>query len=228
VRGDCRLASALTVAYAPASDEHQRKGNEMRLLNQVVGLATTFLSSSWLLTAHAAGPVLDQFNGPGASVFGAAPTDNWQQSVTAGMSGILSSISLYSFGGPTTFTVYIDLGLPWHSGANAFETQVTRPWGMEWFNIDVSAANIQLTTGARFTIGVQGEAMLYGSDNTYPGGVLYGRYGDNPPFASTGDLAFATYMIPVPEPSISALSIFALAGLAATRYRNNHRRRTGS
>lgn len=116
------------------------------------------------------------------------------------MSGTLSSISLYSYGGPTTFTVYIDLGLPWHSGANTFETQVTRPWGMEWFSIDLSSADILLTAGTHFIIGVQGESMLFGSDNTYAGGVLYGRYGENPPFASSGDLAFATYMIPIPEP----------------------------
>ena len=164
-------------------------------------------------------PVLDQFNGAGQSVFGAAPTDNWQQGVTAGMSGTLSSISLYSYGGPTTFKVYINLGSPWQSDANAFEVQVTRPWGFEWFSIDVSAANIQLTSGTRYVIGVQGESYLWGSDNTYSRGVLWGSTGYPPGTAipSSGDLAFATYMVPVPEPSISALSIIAVAMFVAAR-----------
>ena len=34
-----------------------------------------------------------------------------------------------NYGGPTTFEVYINLGSPWQSDANAFEAQVTRPWG---------------------------------------------------------------------------------------------------
>jgi hypothetical protein len=125
----------------------------MGITSKVGRFAAPTAGGLLLISAHAAVPMLDQYNGPGASVFGAAPTDNWQQVVTAGMSGTLSSISLYSFGGPTSFTVYIDVGLPWHSGANTFETEVTRPWGMEWFSIDVSSAHIQLTTGMHFIIG---------------------------------------------------------------------------
>src|SRR5262245_27893536 len=120
------------------------------ITSKVCRFAAPVVGGAMLISTHAAIPMLDQYNGPGARVFGEATTDNWQQVVTAGMSGTLSSISLYSFGGPTTFTVYVDLGLPWHSGANTFETQVTRPWGMEWFSIDLSSAHIQLTAGTHF------------------------------------------------------------------------------
>ena len=176
---------------------------------------TTFLVGTLLLMSAdslLATSVLDQFNGPAVSVFGSASTDDWQQGVTAGMNGTLSSISLDSYGGPTTFKVYINLGSPWQSDANTFETEVTRPWGGGWFSIDVSAANIHLTQGEHFVIGVRGESMLWGSDNTYSGGALWGKLGSNPPDTGPyGDLAFATYMTPVPEPSISALTLTILA-----------------
>ena len=189
-----------------------------------LGRLALIAAGGFLLTsvrAPGVTPVLDQFNGAGASVFGVAPTDNWQQGVTAGMSGTLSSISLYSYGGPTTFTVYINLGYPWQSDANDFETQVTRPWGAQWFTIDVSAANIQLTNGTHYVIGAQGESLLFGSDYTYTRGRLWSRLGDNPPTISSGDLAFATYMIPIPEPSTWALSLLAFAALVQTQRRRS-------
>jgi len=189
------------------------------IMSKTGRLAIVAASGFLLTSVHAPGvtPVLDQFNGAGASVFGVAPTDNWQQGVTAGMSGTLSSISLYSYGGPTTFTVYINLGYPWQSDRNDFETQVTRPWGAQWFTIDVSAANIQLTAGTHYVIGAQGESMLYGSDYTYTGGRLWSELGANPPSVSSGDLAFATYMIPIPEPSAWALFLVACAAFVQTR-----------
>jgi hypothetical protein len=188
-----------------------------RSRSEAAALTTCLVGALLLMSADSllATPVLDQFNGAGVSVFGSTSTDDWQQGVTAGMNGTLSSISLYSYGGPTTFKVYINLGSPWQSDANAFETEVTRPWGSGWFSIDVSAANIQLAQGDHFVIGAQGESMLWGNDNTYSGGTLWGKFGSNPPGTGPyGDLAFATYMTPVPEPSISALSLTILAGWA--------------
>ena len=70
--------------------------------------------------------------------------------------------------------------------------------------------------------------MLFGSDNTYPGGVLYGKYGDQPPFASNGDLAFATYMIPVPEPSALALFMLVVAAFIARRRHQTMSRGVGA
>src|SRR4051812_21859735 len=126
-----------------------------RSLSEAAALTARLVGALLLMSADnlLATPVLDQFNGPAVSVFGSASTDNWQQGVTAGMNGTLSSISLDSYGGPTTFKFYINLGSPWQSDANAFETEVTRPWGGGWFTIDVSAAHIQLTQGEHFVIG---------------------------------------------------------------------------
>ena len=189
---------------------NKRRSNAAALTTRL-SVALLLMNAEGLVAAS----MLDQLNGPAVSVFGIASTDDWQQGVTAGMSGTLSSISLDSYGGPTTFKIYINLGLPWQSDANIFETVVTRPWGGGWFTIDVSAANIQLTQGEHFVIGAQGESMIWGSDNTYSGGALWGKLGSNPPDSGPyGDLAFATYMIPIPEPSVAALSLTFLAGLA--------------
>jgi hypothetical protein len=192
--------------------------------SQVGRLATSAVVSLLLMAANivVAAPILDQFNGAGQGVYGTAATDDWQQKVTAGMDGTLSRISLYSYGGPTTFKVYVNVGSPWQSDPNEFEVMVTRPWGSQWFDIDVSAANIRLSRGNAFVIGAQGESLLWGSDNTYAGGWIYGRYGSNPPFLQYGgDLAFATYMEPIPEPSIAALSMIAAATFAAVRRRRS-------
>jgi hypothetical protein len=198
---------------------HAASAVKSGIMSNAGWLAVVATGGVLLTSVHAPGatPVLDQFNDAQASVFGVAPTDNWQQGVTAGISGTLSSISLYSYGGPTTFTVYINLGYPWQSDANDFETQVTRPWGAQWFSIDVSAANIQLTNGTHYVIGAEGESMLYGSDYTYTRGRLWSRLGSNPPSISSGDLAFATYMIPIPEPSTAALFLLACAAFVQTQ-----------
>jgi len=193
-----------------------------RIKSKIDRLATSLVGCLLLTSANtgAAASVLDQFSPGHQSVFGGAPTENWQQGVTAGMSGTLSSISLYSYGGPTTFKVYINLGSPWQSDANAFEVQVTRPWGSEWFSIDVSAANIQLTSGTRYIIGADGQSLLWGNDNAYSRGALWGKLGDTPPETGPyGDLAFATYMTPVPEPTTLALSMIALAMLVRRQCR---------
>lgn len=196
--------------------------NQIKL--KVAGLAWALVGGFLLQRGDlvAASPVLDQFNPVGASLYGVAPTETWQQGIRAGISGTLSSISLYGYEGKT-FDFYINLGTPWQSDTHNFQARVTVPQGTwpGWFSINVSAANIQLLSGTSYVIGAKGESYLLGSDNTYSRGALWSSVGYPAgfPTPSTGDLAFATYMIPVPEPTTLALFGAGAVALALSRRR---------
>jgi hypothetical protein len=190
---------------------------------RVSRLVASIVGSLLLISADtfAATPVLDQSQLiVGADLVGVAPSDNWQQDVVAGVNGKLSSVSLYSYftGTGGTFTFYINLGRAFEFDPNNFEVVVTGDrYG--WFNIDVSAANIQVTNGTHFVIGALGEAYLYGaSGNVYTRGNwwnydIFGYHG-----FGFDDLSFATYVEPVPEPSMTALFVIALAMFGALRW----------
>jgi hypothetical protein len=84
-----------------------------------------------------------------------------QQGVTAGVSGILSGFDFRVLGLAPSDTsidvhVFINLGEPWQTDANNFDTTVTVFPGDTgtWFFVDTSSANISLSEEDTFTIGI--------------------------------------------------------------------------
>ncbi|MGD9634951.1 MAG: hypothetical protein AB7G28_23840 [Pirellulales bacterium] len=148
-------------------------------------------------------PVLDQVSPAGGVTFYKADTIEWQQGVSAGVTGRLSQIEMSFY---TTEEVQLTLyhGLPWGTGVPDYflsfhPTAVDAPTF-----VDVSAADFMVTAGSAFTIGLRGfnpntELFLGTDDNGYAGGQLY----LNQEIYHSGeyDMAFNTYVDPVPEPT---------------------------
>ncbi len=161
-----------------------------------------------LSTPLAAAPVLDQaydviggvhFNG-GTSGY------QWQQGVTAGLSGLLTSVELnFVFTGSTR--VFINVGAPWQTDSDDFSSAVSVSPG--WQSIDVSSAGIHLAAGDVFSIGVEGfgnngipSFTGYQGDGTYPGGALFYNGQGYTNGATDSDMNFRTYVdtavVPLP------------------------------
>ncbi len=130
------------------------------------------------------------FNGD-ASIF------TWQQEVTTGVAGQLTSFDLYLYTGSTH--VFINVGPVWQFDANDFEQTITAT-SDGWFNIDTSAANINLGAEENFVIGVHGidgGAGICGDSgsNAYPRGRLFLQVNSDTPFDyGDYDFGFRTYM----------------------------------
>ena len=151
----------------------------------------------------------------------------WQQTVTVGVAGKLSGLTLYGAG--TNVTVRVNAGDGFYSGPYAFTQAVQLAAGGTF--IDTSAAGIQLGAGQRFVID-----LINGSGGNistaaapYGGGHLFLNLGAPSDFtACCGySLAFQTFMdagtAAVPEPGAWALMILGFGG-AGTVLR---RRRSG-
>jgi hypothetical protein len=132
-----------------------------------------------------------------------------QQGVTAGVSGILSGFDFRVLGLAPSDTsidvhVFINLGEPWQTDANNFDTTVTVFPGDtgNWFFVDTSSANISLSEEDTFTIGIaprpsNGAFILQtGIGNPYPEGDFYSNITGTPSEDPRIDIAFRTYMTP--------------------------------
>jgi len=182
------------------------------ILVTIAAMAAVLFSSA----AHAA-PVLDQQALPfGGSLYEGL---EWQQTVTAGVAGRLSGLTLYGAG--TNVTLRVNAGDGFYSGPYAFTQAVQLASGGTF--IDTSSANIQLAAGQRFVIDlINGSGGNIATALTpYADGPLYMNFGV--PSDMTGccgaTLAFQTFMEPssaaVPEPSAWALMIVGFGGAGA-------------
>lgn len=182
----------------------------------VVGLATGLLISGMSMIAEAI-PILDQ-ESPGsldAQFNGSNIELNWQQEVSVGINGRLTSVALYAFYfGVGSFDFYINTGTGWQTDSNDFSSTFTAPHS-GWFDIDVSSANIRFSANDHFVFGIKGiggNFFLGGNVGLYQAGNLLLNGSNN-----WGDLGFKTYMdsAPVPEPATMLLFGTGIAGLAA-------------
>ncbi|MEO1308821.1 MAG: hypothetical protein AAFV38_13105 [Pseudomonadota bacterium] len=153
-------------------------------------LATASISS--------AATVVDQVNDSNSFV-GFNTTLNWQQEVVAGVSGILDTIEL-NFGiGGGSIDVFVNLGSGWQTDADDFSTSVSGLSG--YSSIDVSSADISLSKGDTFIIGVRNGAggdLRGSSGDTYaPGGLFL----NGSAYIADFDLNFRTTVAAVPLPA---------------------------
>jgi hypothetical protein len=170
-------------------------------------------------SAHAAG-VLDQEALPfGGSVYEGL---EWQQQVTAGVTGQLTGITLYGAG--TDLTVRVATGGAFNPGPYAFTGAAHLTTGGTF--IDLTSANINLTAGQAFVIdtlnGSNGNISL--AVAPYAGGHLYANFGvpvDYSACCAITAMAFRSFMQApggggaVPEPASWALMILGFGGAGA-------------
>lgn len=162
-----------------------------------------------LSTPVAATPVLDQsYDVIGDTNFnGGSSGYQWQQGVTAGLDGLLSSVEL-NFASTGSTRVFINVGAPWQADSNEFSSTVDVST-TGWTSIDVSGAGIYLAPGDMFSIGVEGFGSGFApaftgfqGDGTYAGGALYYNGTGYTNGALTSDINFRTYVdaaaVPLP------------------------------
>jgi hypothetical protein len=169
--------------------------------------------------------VLDQVNDTDLNMSYGLNAFEWQQEIVAGMSGQLMGVELcgQTGTGAPAMTVYYAAGAGW-AAVPMHSTTVSAEYGSGpvWMYADFAAANIQLTAGETFVIGVvgpqhQGTSALNGTsqDKYAPGSLWLGGslFAGSPDY----DLAFRTYVIP--EPVTLVLLVTGGIGVIARRRR---------
>jgi len=206
-------------------------------------VAAGVLTLGMVANAHAVQMIDQAFISPANDVFelNSSAFTHFQQGITAGMTGQLSRVDIFSAGasGPgagvgtppdkeVVFTVSLG-GFPWQDTSD-FQTSLyfAANAGPETISIDLSGESLFVTTGQMFAIGLQ----TSGSNAIIPG--FTGSRGSSPydrgelwfdmpglsapmpwPEAAT-DLNFVTYVglsMQVPEPSGLILLFAGLSGL---------------
>lgn len=172
----------------------------------------------------AAAPVLDQaYDDIGGTNFtGGIAGYQWQQGVTAGLGGLLTSVEL-NFASTGTTRVYVNLGAPWQTDADDFSAAVAVP-AVGWTSVDVSNAGIFLAPGDEFSLGFEGFGSSstaptvtgHQGNGTYAGGALFYNGSGFTNGSLTSDINFRTYVdtaVVVPLPAAAYLLVSCLAGL---------------
>lgn len=191
-------------------------------------LCRSALSIAMMLAGTAAMAAIDQFNLPSTfdpEIDSHSAASFVQQEVRVGIGGVLTRVDLYqsgllSFQG---FRFSINRGFNLQLDADDFSTMVTVDTG-QVLTVDLSAAGLAFNAGDYFMIGIQG----LGPDLSLGGLMRGGEYAPGRLFIDhapgVGDMAFTTYMAPVPEPA-AATSFLAglLAVLGLSRLRRERR-----
>lgn len=186
-----------------------------------------------VISAAQAAPVIDQSQlsfdiGVPFSFGPTSPNYPIGQSFTAGLSGQLSDIDIFSnggiLGGSNTVTLDVHsgngvgngtlLGTENASVASVYDSGL----GLYFLSIDVTGLGINVNSGSQYTFDITNvtgsgdlatRGVLGSEQNPYAGGQIYTGPGYGSPAA--WDLAFQTTVGTVPEPKTYLL---ALAGLA--------------
>lgn len=181
-------------------------------------VAGLVLAAATLDGTAQASSVLDQDNPNLPPYTSLANNFEYQQQVTAGISGTLAGVELYTIATPsTTDVVSIIVGQTTvFSAPEVLNASSSSPFTGGTF-IDTSSAGLALAAGQSFVIDVvgSGSGNLAASTATYAGGALTEIVGGtviSPP-PSIHSLAFQTYMSPVPVPGALPLMASGLAGL---------------
>lgn len=163
-------------------------------------------------------PVQDQFSPYTNATFN---NGNFQQQVTAGLSGKLAGVSLYNWGGQSqNLSFYLNLGSGWQTDPNNYGASITLTIPDDWNYIDVSSANIILNSGDQFMIGlVLSSNHIGGSYNTINPEYPYPVYVNGSLYGAAWRIGFKTFadVASVPEPVSMLLLGLGLIGLAGVR-----------
>jgi hypothetical protein len=176
---------------------------------------------------------IDQIRGPAllaSYYFISNSAYGWQQEVVVGKAGQLVGIDILpristevSLGASALF--YINAGSAWQSDQNEFAQIILMAdaTDREWFHIDVSAANFDVSPGDIFVWGIEGisgTTLLYGQQRPdYPGRLWLDSprvpLGEHP----SNGMAFQTHVLVVPEPdSVFMLGSLIVVSLANSRF----------
>jgi hypothetical protein len=173
-------------------------------------------------SAASAAPVLDQNNTPNFNVGFCGGDCEWQQQVTAGVSGLLTGVEMFGFGPEE---LRIGLGAAFSHGPFLFDQVV--PVATV---VDVSAAHIIVTAGSHFVLDVIHAAEELGPNIPYAGGDLWlnlpGIFFQDYTQSFGYSLGFKTFVDPsaIPEPCSLVLMATGLLGLGAMRARKSSKR----
>jgi hypothetical protein len=136
-------------------------------------------------------------------------TARWQQEVQVGITGELAGIELFAGEDPGSFIVSVNRGMAWQTDESEFSVVVAPDRNAPLY-IDLSAQGLWFIAGEYFVIGLTGTGSTeprFGMQATdsmsYGPGRLFIDVVD--PLEYHFDLAFRTYVVPVPEPSSHVL-----------------------
>jgi hypothetical protein len=199
--------------------------------------ACTLLATVFAANAQ---PVVDQsqltFNTEVPFVF--SPTDpNYPvgQSFTAGISGLLTDINVFSDGGIESGTDLVTLNVLAGNGVSGalLGTEIdlaasvyNATLGLYFVTLDTSAMGIDVTSGSQYTFDITNvtgagdlaaRGILATTNNPYAGGQIYTGPGYGSP--ATWDLAFQTTVGTVPEPQSTPLLLIGLGLLGFAIHR---------
>jgi len=187
-------------------------------------LAASIGASVFIHGVALATPVIDQNNSSPLNVGYCTVGCEWQQEITAGLTGQLTNLQLFG-GGMTQVRIANGNGFyngPWAVDVNAQLNDTSM--------IDLSAFDIFVTTGQKFVVDVSGGSYLQGTYSNPMSGNLYlngnGYNGFNFNQYGPYQLAYVTYVDTavtpgqnVPEPAALSLLGVGLLGLIASRKR---------